>query len=191
MLTARDLSYGLFGAWRMARLDRGAMAYFDATVDGFWKSFWAAAIVAPAFVIMTAFSLSQTDLPERFGFVEIALVEASRYVIAWVAFPLLMTTVADLLQRGERYVGFIVAYNWAQVVEMAVVLPVFLFVIAGGLPASQPNAYYTVLFFAITLYYWFIARTALQISGWAAGAVVILNLTLAGGIEYVSSSLLR
>jgi hypothetical protein len=191
MLTARDLSHGLFGAWRLARLDRGAMAYFDATIDGFWKSFWAAAIVAPAFVVMTAFSLSQANLPERFGFVEIALVEASRYVIAWVAFPLLMTTVADLLQRGERYVGFIVAYNWAQVVEMAVVLPVFLFVVASGLPASEPNAYYTVLFFAITLYYWFIARTALQISGWAAGAVVILNLTLSGGIEYVSSSLLR
>ena len=191
MLTARELSYGLFGAWRMALFDRSAMACFDTSVDGFWKSFWAAAIVAPSFIIMTAFGISQADLPERIGFVEIALVEASRYVIAWVAFPLLMTTIADLLQRGERYAGFIVASNWGQVVEMAIVLPVFLVVVASGLPSNQPNAAYTALFFAISVYYWFIARSALEISGWAAGAVVIFKLTLAGGVNFVADSMLH
>lgn len=191
MLTARDLSYGLYGAWRLAILDRGAMQYFDATIEGYWKSFYAAAIVAPAFIIMTAFSVVQTDLPAHIGVLDIVLVQTTRYVISWVAFPLLMTTVSDVMQRGERYTGFIVAFNWAQVVEMAIVLPVFLIVAASGLPADEPNTVYTMLFFAIAFYYWFIARTALEISGWAAGAVVIVNFTVSGGIELASLALLR
>ena len=43
MITAREVSYGLFGAWRLAHLDRRGMEYFDTSIDGFWRSFWAAA----------------------------------------------------------------------------------------------------------------------------------------------------
>jgi hypothetical protein len=191
MLTARELSNGLYGAWRLAHLDRSAMQYFDASADGFLKSFYAAAICLPAFLIMMAIKLVHAELPEHIGFFEIAVVEASRYVIVWVAFPLLMSGISDVLQRGERYVGFVVAYNWAQVIETAVVLPIFLVVVAAGATPTEPNAIYTILYFAIGLYYWFIARTAFQISGWAAGAVVIANLILVEMIGATADYLLR
>jgi hypothetical protein len=190
MLTARDLSHGLYGAWRMAMLDRDAVKYFDASIDGFWKSFYAAAIVAPAVIIVTLFSVARADLPGHIGVFEIAVVKTSQYVIDWVLFPLLMISVGNLLQRGERYIGFIVAYNWGQVVQMAVVLPIFLLFIASGTSADTPNMLSPVLLFAIAFYYWFIARTALQIGGWAAAAVSALSLTLSGGIETIAHALL-
>ena len=37
-----EIFYGVFGAWRLFRLDPKAMAYFDNSVEGFWKSFFAA-----------------------------------------------------------------------------------------------------------------------------------------------------
>ena len=186
----RDISHGLYGAWRLAMLDRDAMRYFDTTEDGFWKSFHVALYVAPAFAITIYVSLHATPPPAEVGLLEILAVEATRYVMSWAAFPLLMATVADMLQRGERYVGFVVAFNWAQLVEMAVVLPVFLLVVASGLPPNQPNVVYAILFFAVCFYYWFIARTALQISGWAAGAIVILNMLLSGVIESAADAVL-
>lgn len=190
MVTARDLSYGLYVAWRFVLLDRSAMQYVDNSVDGFWKSFFAAVIVAPAYLIVAALVYFKTDAPLQAGFVEIVIVQATAYVMSWVAFPLAMATVSELLQRGERYIGYIVAYNWAQVVVMAVSLPVILLVAASGVPLDEPNAMRSVVFFAVAFYLWFIARTALSISGWAAAGIVALDLILAQTIDKTAYLLL-
>lgn len=176
--SARELSYALFGAWRFAHLDTGAIRYFDKSVDGFWKSFWAAAIIAPAYLILIVIGFMQSEKPPSAGPVEIAIVEVSRYVISWVAFPLAMVTVSEFLQRGERYIGFVVAYNWGQIVEMAFVLPLFLFVAAAGFPQGAANLVSIAIVALTATYEWFIARTALQVSGWAAGGVVAVSLVI-------------
>ncbi len=191
MLTARELSYGIFGAWRLARFDADAMRYFDTSVDGFWKSFYAAAIALPAFIIMTAFSLAKAELPEHVGFLEVAVVEASGYVMSWVAFPLLMTVVSDVLQRGERYLGYIVALNWAQLLIVAVQLPAFLFVVASGTEPGQPHPVTLIVLFIVSFYLWFVTKAALQINGWAAGGVVIILFTVNSAIEIGCLLLLR
>jgi hypothetical protein len=191
MLTARDLSHGLYGAWRLARLDTDAIKYFDVSIEAFWKSFYAAAIVAPVFVLVTIRSLAGGEPSEHAGLFEIVVIEAAGYVIYWTAFPLLMVGVSDLLQRGERYLGYIIAFNWAQVVEQAVFLPALLLSFVSGSRPDEADPVLTTVFFAVTFYYWFIARTALQISGWAAGAVVLLNHVLTIFIELTVQGLLR
>jgi len=190
MLTARDLSYGLYGAWRLTLLDRNAGRYFDTSIDGFWKSFYAAAIAAPGVIIVTALIVAQVGLPDHVGYPSFILAKAAQYVISWVLFPLVMATVSDLLQRGEQYIGFVVAFNWWQVVEMAVSLPLFLLIIASGASAQEPNTVVNLLLLAVAFYYWFIARTMLRISGWSAVAVVAINLTLAGGLEIATKAVL-
>lgn len=191
MLTPRELSYGLYGAWRLVRLDSGAMRFFDASPQGFWKSFQVAFLVLPAVLAVTMMRFAISGMPERAGLVEIAIVEASAYVMTWVAFPLAMSPVCDLLQRGERYIGYIVALNWAKVPVVAIDLTAFLFVVLSGADPMQPNPLTTIAFFAISFYLWFVAKTALQISGWAAGAVVILMFTIDGMIQFTAIGLLR
>ena len=39
-----EVVQALYGTWRFARLDRGAMRYFDLSHRGVWRSFWAAAL---------------------------------------------------------------------------------------------------------------------------------------------------
>ena len=47
MISPREITLGLYGAFRLALLDVRGMAYFNCTEAGFWRSFTAAAIAAP------------------------------------------------------------------------------------------------------------------------------------------------
>jgi hypothetical protein len=96
-------------------------------------------------------------------------------VIAWVGFPLAMLPLARALDREGRYLGFMVAYNWSQILQSAA----FLFVLgiaASGVPLALGEALLTVAALVLLLYEWYIARVALEVSRLAAAAVVVLDL---------------
>ena len=52
MITKQEVFEGVYGAWRLVLGDRSAMALFDDSVLGFWKSFFAAAIVFPMYALL-------------------------------------------------------------------------------------------------------------------------------------------
>ncbi|MCZ6467897.1 MAG: hypothetical protein O6829_11555, partial [Alphaproteobacteria bacterium] len=121
MLSAREAATSLYGAYRLARFDARGMTYFETSLAGFWRSFYAAVIVAPVFAVLLAMRYAAGG--EATDEVRFASVEAIAYVIAWVAFPLVMVSLARLLDREERYLGYIVAYNWASVLQNGLYLP--------------------------------------------------------------------
>src|SRR6185437_6240761 len=86
MIDVAAATAGLAGAWRLARLDRNGMRYFEATLDGFWRSFQAAAVAAPIYLILVL--LRTDDHPLSSDPVRATLIEAIGYVIDWTAFPL-------------------------------------------------------------------------------------------------------
>ena len=106
MLTLRETSYALFGAWRLAHFDRQGVAYFDRTREGALRSFWAAAILLPAYVILVLLHLS--EMPVAIGFPSLVLLYAFQYVVAWTALPAAMAFIARTLDReeGERWGPF-------------------------------------------------------------------------------------
>src|SRR5689334_21175054 len=109
----------LAGALRLARGDPGGLACFDPSLDGFWHSFRAALPCYPLYLILLAFPVGGVTgggLHHWDGVV----VETIHFVIAWVAFPLLVLPLADWLDRGDRFLPFMVAYNWCQVLPTAV-----------------------------------------------------------------------
>ena len=40
----QEVARSIFAAWRIARFDAGAMNYFNLTLEGFWRSFFAAGL---------------------------------------------------------------------------------------------------------------------------------------------------
>ena len=52
MITKQEIYEGLFGAWRLLLRDRGAVALFDDSVSGFWKSFVGAALIFPIYAAL-------------------------------------------------------------------------------------------------------------------------------------------
>jgi hypothetical protein len=171
MVSSREAVASLFGAWRLARLDPRGMSCFNATEEGFWHSFVAAVICAPAYAVVVALDYAHTPL--MVSDARLVSVYAIGYVINWTAFPLAMSWATRLLDREQFYVRYVVALNWTKVLESMLFLP------ARALATTNVD-WFTVLpgltAFIVFGYQWYVARTALKISGSQAVAVVGLDL---------------
>ena len=94
MLSAREAATSLYGAYRLARFDARGMTYFETSLAGFWRSFYAAVIVAPVFAVLLVMRYAAGG--EAVDEARFASVEAIAYVIAWIAFPLVMVSLAQI-----------------------------------------------------------------------------------------------
>lgn len=190
MINARDVVTGMYSAWRLLLFDRAAIRIVDKTIDGFWKSFYAAAIAVPGVIILRALFLdANPEMVAQAGTNRIAMVFALDYVYQWILFPLFMVPVAEALGRRRQYVTFIVARNWSQVIQIAIILPPAVILFAGG----SGGAGWLLLIAAhiVTwVYGWFIARTALDISGQAAALIVLAELAISIAVSVVSELLI-
>ena len=102
----QEISRSIFGAWRLAHLDANGMLYFDLTIEGFFRSFFAPIFAAPFFLLLVTLQAdAKTD------FTQLLAIEAIAYLITWVGYPALMILLCRLLDLGQNYVPFIVAYN--------------------------------------------------------------------------------
>lgn len=192
MISAREVAYGLYGAYRLAHLDPRGMDYFDDTPHGFWRSFYAALIAAPAYAILVVIQIidaADAGNHIQHGWSHLILVESFAYVIGVFAFPLVMYHFVAALDRGDRYLGFIVAYNWAAVLQIGLFLPVTAAVSAGLVPGAGGSVLQLAAFLLILIYAGYVARTALRIGSLEAAGVVFVDVMLSVGISWVADSL--
>ncbi len=183
MISLQEISIAVSGAWRLAHRDSAGMEYFDKSIVGFWKSFWVAAIVLSGYAILTVDHLGEFEISA--GPITILLVQGIGYAIGWVAFPLAMFYAAEAIDRRAHYLGYIVAHNWADVIQVALMLFVMLLEMLNFLPAGLTGLLHFLTVMAILYYEWFIARTALEVSGLVAAAVVSLNIAIGYTLNYL------
>jgi hypothetical protein len=186
MARFRHVSHGVYGAWRLARLDPAAMAWFERGIGGVWRSFWAAALAFPGFILATGWTVG----PEQWtasGTGRILLVITLAYVVLRAAFPLIILYFCDWLERGEQGLDLIIAYNWSLVLRTA--LPLGAILAATTLPWPAAGLVALAVVAAQLSYLWFIARTALDAGGVAATVVVLIDLVLAAAASEAAQSL--
>ena len=171
----------LYGTWRFAWLDRGAMRYFDLSHRGVWRSFWAGAICYPVDIALVLYRLDADTLAQS-GLLHILIVETISYVAGWAAYPLIALGLCTWLGREEQGFEFIVAYNWAQVPQ-AVLSALAVLVAKTVLPEELTPDLDLLVVALCAGYEWFIARIAIGAGGWIALAMVL--------IDYVLSSILN
>ncbi|MCW2247361.1 hypothetical protein M2352_002952 [Azospirillum fermentarium] len=188
-ITAGEIIRSVHAAYRLARFDPGGMAELDRSRAGALRSFWGPVLILPFYAILMALRLPESadDLPLW----QIVTVEGIGYTISVVLYPLLMHHVCGSLKRDALYPGFVSAYNWSAVIQIAVYLPVSLVSLAGDLPDGVAGALVFGVTMAMLTYQWFVARTALQVGGFAAAAMVLLDLFLAALVGDMTDSLLN
>ncbi len=113
MTLGEEASRSLHGAWGLLRRDPGAPTAFNATLDGFWRSFFAAVLLLPLdlaylAIIGPAEGAEQASPGTRW------IVNILVYVIGWGAWPLIAFYLTRAMDCGDRLLGYIVAYNWSQ-----------------------------------------------------------------------------
>ena len=161
----REILASLYGAWRLVIRDAGGMRWLNLSVAGFWRSFFAVVLVLP--LVMVVQSLPPADPDVEAPSLAALLAET---VAAWVIRPFLLLGFALVLRRGNRFAALMIAWNWVSVPETAlfslVVLVIFVAPGLGGILLVLSVA-------AILAIDYFVTRTALDVSGGAAFAVVL------------------
>jgi hypothetical protein len=182
----RHLSQGVYGAWRLARLDSAAMALFERSPAGVWRSFYGAAAAFPGFLLAGAWYVPPGGWIEP-GPLPVLVALTLAYIAHRAAFPLIVLPFCDWIERQEQSLDFIIAYNWSLVLQSALAVAVIF--AAHSLPGPVAELFAIAATMARLGYQWFIARTALEAGGVAATVVVLLDLVLAAAARTAAQSL--
>jgi hypothetical protein len=174
-----EISSALYGAYRLAWFDPTGMGHFNLTFDGFWRSFFAAALVAPAYAVLVG--LQAADEPEVVDLGLLVVTESIGYVLAWAAFPLVAIVLTRLLGLDRHYVALIVALNWTAVLQTALFLIVVL--LGPVLPGALGTLLITLTTGAILVYQWFVIRSALQTTSGIALMMLLVDLVITAVIN--------
>ena len=159
----QEIRRSIWGAARFASFDARGMHFFNLTADGFWRSFAAALISLPFFLVIAALTYRPTDVAH---FASLALA----YAASWILFPLIMIPVMKALRLSEAYVPLIVAYNWSSVIVYGLALvTTLLYFLDTSLVASLTLAFWIVAL----LYLWFVVKSAINV-GWLIPFVIVV-----------------
>jgi hypothetical protein len=176
----------LYGAFRLALMDRSGMAHFNLTFEGFWRSFFAAVLAAPGFALLVAEKLVARPEPLDPGWA--TLVQLLGYALSWAAFPLAAVMLTRLFGLSQHYVALIVALNWATVMQMVILLVAVL--VGLALPDLLEGLIMLLVTGGILFYQWFVTRSALQTSGGVALMMVLVDLVLNSVIHVSAEGLM-
>lgn len=187
--SAAEVSRSIYGAVRLARWDASGHEMFERTPEGALRSFFAAAIVAPAYLILLL--LRYADMPEGIAFGPFMLAEAIAYAITWTAFPLVAWHLSLFFRRRDRYPGFLAAYNWSSVVQMTVYLPVIALGEAELLPQALSEGIAMVATLLMLAYQWFILRTGLAIGGAMALGLLLLDVLISIFVSGMADTIMK
>ena len=186
MPSVAEVGRAIYGAWRLMLFDASGMAFFETSIDGFRRSFFAAVVVAPAYVLFVVSGLASAET-EAADPSWTALIKGGAYLVSWVAFPIAAVFITQLLGVTRRYVPLIVAYNWSNVPPLLILLPAELLAVAGS-GLGETIAIFALLF--ILVYEWFVVRVALDVAPFTAVGIVVFDVLLGLVIQTSATSLL-
>src|ERR1044072_9647678 len=93
-----EVQLAVGGALKLARGDARGRVFFDLSIGGFWRSFRAAAICYPMYLILLALRVTEAQWAGA-GLGRILAVETVAFVISWAALPLVLQPVGRVLRR--------------------------------------------------------------------------------------------
>jgi len=184
----REARLALAGTLLLARGDARGLGCFDASLGGFWRSFRAALICYPFYVLLT-FDLVTDAQWEAAGGARIMAIRTIGYVISWTAFPLIIVSLCRRVDRDDHFLGFMTVYNWCQVPQIVLFATIAVVQASGLLGAVVGEAVGSAAAVAVLVYEWYIARVALDVSVAVAVLVVLVDLLLATVLSLVGESL--
>ncbi|HJS31041.1 MAG TPA: hypothetical protein VJ924_03530, partial [Alphaproteobacteria bacterium] len=139
-------------------------------------SFFAAVIAFPGYVVLVLARIG--DQLTADGALHALTLEVLAYAIGWTAFPLAAFYAVRLFDRERRFIGYIVAYNWAAVLQVGLYVPTVLLVSFGVFPKPFDTVIALVVTIAVMVYQYYIARVALEVMPAQAVGFVALDLVI-------------
>jgi hypothetical protein len=184
MITIKEVRAALTGIVDLAKGDIIGLAYFENTPRALARSFWAALIVAPAWVLL----LAVQEQPATAGPVKMIVVQAIEYALLWTAFPVLLHEILARTGGPDRFCLYVAIRNWASLIETPAMLLAAAFVFAVPYDAAQFVPLFVVV--AVFAFEWFLARVGLAVGIGAAAGVAALDFLLSITIQLTADLML-
>lgn len=171
-----EIVRSIVGALRIALLDPDAPRWFNLSLEGFWRSFLAPALLAPFFL---ALILVDAGGGEEAGRAATApLLRVLSYGLGVVAFPLAMIPIARLLRLSDSYVSYIIMWNWSAVPQSVVMMPATALVAFGAVAEKSAAMFSMAAVITVLFYGYLVARAGLRCQPFTAAGVVMLDFVL-------------
>jgi hypothetical protein len=183
----QEILYRLFGALQLARLDAGGAQYFEESPRVALRSFFAAVLVAPAF--LATILLARETAPPADG-IEIAAVLLLSYSLLWTAYPMIAYRICQAIGREQAFFRYLAAGNWASVIARHFQLVVLIFIAGGLVPEVLTPLVELALRVCLLGYSWFICRSCLKVSGLAAAGFVVLEFVVNNLVVFIAAGIL-
>lgn len=125
MLAGEEIQQNLSGAWRLMLGKPDGLRLLDLSADGFWNSFFAILVAAPALIVgwvglANDLAVQSAEFGDRLGtVVRLAFVDVGAWIVPLVVFAL----VARRAGVGDRFVHYVVASNWTSAIIAWMMLP--------------------------------------------------------------------
>ncbi|MCA8908251.1 MAG: hypothetical protein KDA49_16230 [Rhodospirillaceae bacterium] len=176
-LTAEEALRSIYAAYRLARFDRNAVQYLDGTREAAIRSFWVAVILLPLWAINVVLLWVSVDAP--LSVVRLLTVKVLFYVVSWTAFPVLMALISFALYQGHRFALFLAAYNWAQLIQAALLVPLIALAFFGLIPDPLWQTLIFAYYGFVLAYEVFLIRVTLTLGWGEAAGLGVLDIALA------------
>ncbi|MBZ9795397.1 transporter [Mesorhizobium sp. ES1-4] len=179
MLSADETQASLTGAWRLMLGKVDGLRLLDLSADGFWNSFFAIIVAAPALIVGWVGIANEIGDPDAFAarfsmLVRLATVDIGSWVLPLVALAL----VAPRAGIGGRFVHYVVASNWASAITAWLMLPSALIRLFLS-STSQVSSLVSLLLFSVSMVLTWRMTNATIGRGAAVGTAVFAGMFIA------------
>ena len=182
-----DTVRALYGVMLLIRRHPDAELMFDASPAGFWRSLFAAVLCLPAHAVIIMHGVAYTGESD-YGFRD-GMADMMVYVIVWLAYPVLMANVAPALGRRDRFLRYIVPYNWLSIPISYLFALISLLSLQRLVPAAAEAGLTIAAYIAVTLLLVEAARRLLDIGAGLAFGVAVLDFVFTTALAKILGSL--
>ena len=174
-LSADEVARSLRGTAGLIGRRPDALRHFDVSERGFWRSFGAVWLTAPA--VTVALALERGTGTALFQFDHVTLAAVAGIAAGFLAVPVAMIAVLRRLGRTQAYVPFVVVTNWCLAAGLTVLaLPGCLLLL--GLATQGLAELYAAAFGVVVL--WLHARASRAILGLPGPVAALVTLACFG-----------
>ena len=178
-----EISSSLYGAWRLARGDRGGMNFLNLSVEGFWRSFFAAVLALPPYIIILL--VQRASMEEDMTWAA----DMVSYVLGWMLWPLASLLLSRFMGLTQNYIPYLIAYNWANVLHITFLTIVAIITHGGVLPDGIAATLSLMATLSVLVYLWWVTRVALGASASVAIGFVVLDVLLGFMLSHGTNNL--
>ncbi|WP_339713809.1 hypothetical protein [uncultured Sneathiella sp.] len=162
MVSFREITSSLYGAYMLARRNPDALNHFNISTEGFYHSFAAMILAVPFFIFENA--IDYKSLETETALIPFMLLLCVTLWVSWGAYLAVMAFFERFMGFSDQYSVFVIVYNWAQLALILVWFP--LSIISNGiLPVELASGINLVFIIATYVYLWYILRITLNVTG--------------------------